>query len=117
MKKPDEPIEVEKEGEGEFVTRAKYRTLVETDIDLHTGETNSDLLGISPVNLKFDDDLPPPQRVLALRNLNIDTSGGVPEVKQIIRREHIINDRGSTNRAPRVYRRNAPRGQKDIRML
>ena len=117
LKKPHEPIEVEKEGEGEFVTRAKYMTLVQTDIDLHTGETNSDLLGISPVNLKFDDDLPPPQRVLALRNLDIDTSGTVPEVKQVIRREHIINDRGSTNRAPRAYRRNAPRGQKGIRML
>ena len=89
--------EVVEKGDGKFVTRGKYRALTEVNLDFHTGESTANLVELSPVDLTFTSEVPPPARLLATRNLDFGLQEGpVPRVTYKARREQIISDKGST---------------------
>ena len=77
----------------------EYEALTSVRLDLQTGEAESTLLDVSPIDLDFDAPHPPQTKTLATRNLDlvIDDAGRLNAGPQW-KREHIIHEGRSTHR-------------------
>ena len=105
---------LKKKGEGKYVTRAKYHALSKVDLNFHTGDSTADLVELSPVDLTFASEVPPPARLLATRNLDFGIEEGlVPEIRYKARREQIVSEKGTTHKRPQS-KGSRPRGTRDL---
>ena len=100
--------------EGKYASSGEYYILTKVGLDFHTGESTANLVELSPIDLDFDADTPPPDRVLKTQNLDIDLRDNhIPEIKAQSRREQYIGPEGTTYRTPKT-RPTRPRGGRDM---
>ena len=66
---------------GKYAEGANYVALSHVKVDVNTGESTSNLMGISPIDYEFGD-TPPPEGRLSTRNVDFDVGGRVPDAEE-----------------------------------
>ena len=102
--------------EGKFVNEATYEITSRIRVDLETGEHTSQLVNRTPVNLDYQSDVPPKNKQLLGRNIDIlvDRSG-TPTVRQIRERQLVSDAFGLSTKGGRYNENRRGRGQRGQR--